>query len=583
MTASAQVKRDVRPTRLHQPMNTHLRGVSCLRLSVLTDETTSPERQREANQRAAASEGIDLADREAVDLGVSASKTTPFERPELGAWLRRPDDFDALVFWRFDRAVRSMDDMHELAKWAREHHKLIVFAEGPGGLLKLDFRNALNPMTNLMVTLFAFAAQMEAQAIRERVTSAQAAMRVMPLRWSGGRPPYGYKPAPLEGGGCTLVQDSEETEGCGPAPTVVIERIIRELMGDPSRSIPGKSTAAIARALNEDGIPSPRDYWNLRQGRKTGGKTGGNPGETVVSEKFKWRHGAIKELITSENLLGWKLHKRVPVRDSEGRPVMATAEPILTREEYDAIGAVLAARSVDNKSADRVDTVALLLRVIHCESCGERMYLHRPSPNSKSTSKTETYKCGAHTRGRKCETPAIIKREWAEEYAEREFLRVLGALEVTQTRTIPGYDPQPEIDATVAEYEAHMAQQGKQRSNAAKAAWQKHADALDARLADLESRERVEPRTEEIRTGKTYYSLWAKADTAGRRQMMQDAGAHLSVKRAARGGWRKLDERRVDFSVRDPFFNQAAGDISADAIELAELIGDADAAQEVSA
>jgi DNA invertase Pin-like site-specific DNA recombinase len=530
-------------------MSTNLRGVSCLRLSVLTDETTSPERQREANRNAAASQGIDLGDREAVDLGVSASKTTPFERPELGKWLRRPTEFDALVFWRFDRAVRSMDDMHELAKWGRDHRKMIVFAEGPGGLLKLDFRNPLDPMAQLMVTLFAFAAQMEAQAIRERVTSAQAAMRVMPLRWRGSRPPYGYMPAPLEGGGWTLVQD--------PDAVAVLERIIRELMGDPSNGIPGKSLAAIARGLNDDGIPSSRDHWSIKQGRKTGGKTGGQPGETVTSERFSWRHGATKELLTSERLLGWKVTDNRPVRDSDGAPIMATAEPILTREEFDAIGAMLTDRSVD-KPADRVDTVALLLRVIHCGTCGGRMYLHRPSVNSKSTTRTETYKCSANTTGRTCTAPAGVKRDWADEYAEREFLRILGALEVTHTRAIPGYDPQPEIDATLAEFEEHQAQQGRQKSSAAKAAWQRHADALDARLAELESREKVEPRTEEIRSGTTYYTLWERTDVAGRRQLLQNAGAHLSVDAGGRGGWRKLNEGRVHFSVRDPFHSEAA-------------------------
>jgi DNA invertase Pin-like site-specific DNA recombinase len=532
-----------------------LRGVSALRLSVLTDETTSPPRQREANRGAAAALGIDLADREAVDLGVSASKTTPFERPELGAWLRRPDDFDALVFWRFDRAVRSMDDIHELAKWARENRKMIVFAEGPGGRLVLDFRNPLDPMAQLMVTLFAFAAQMEAQAIRERVTSAQAAMRVMPLRWRGSRPPYGYMPAPLEGGGFTLVQD--------PEAVAVIERIIRELMGDLSKNVPGKSLAAIARGLNDDEIPSPRDHWSLKKGRETGGKTGGKAGETVVRGRFAWRHSAIKELLTSERLLGWKITENNPVRDSEGRPVMATAEPILTREEFDAIGAVLAEHSVDNKKPDRVDTVALLLRVIQCQGCGERMYLHRPSPNSKSTSKTETYKCGSHTRGRKCASPAIIKREWADEYVEREFLRMLGALEVTHTRTIPGYDPQPEIDATLAEYEAHRAERGQQKSKAAQASWERHRDALDARLAELEARPKVEPRREEVRTGRRYADDWRGADVTGKRGMLSEAGAILTVKRGTPGGWRKLDESRVSFDVRDPFFADAASELTA--------------------
>jgi hypothetical protein len=236
---------------------------------------------------------------------------------------------------------------------------------------------------------------------------------------------------------------------------------------------------------------------------------------------------------------------------------MATAEPILSREEFDAIGAMLTDRSVD-KPADRVDTVALLLRVIHCGTCGGRMYLHRPSVNSKSTTRTETYKCSANTTGRTCTAPAGVKRDWADEYAEREFLRILGALEVTHTRAIPGYDPQPEIDATLAEFEEHQAQQGRQKSSAAKAAWQRHADALDARLAELESREKVEPRTEEIRSGTTYYTLWERTDVAGRRQLLQNAGAHLRVDAGGRGGWRKLNEGRVHFSVRDPFHSEAA-------------------------
>ncbi|MFT9479601.1 hypothetical protein [Streptomyces sp. 11-1-2] len=48
-----------------------------------TDETTSPERQREADDIAAAALGIDFGRgggvREAVDLDVSASKVGPFD------------------------------------------------------------------------------------------------------------------------------------------------------------------------------------------------------------------------------------------------------------------------------------------------------------------------------------------------------------------------------------------------------------------------------------------------------------------------------------------------------------------------
>ncbi|MEI5102613.1 recombinase family protein [Streptomyces sp. PmtG] len=165
-----------------------LRGVRCVRLSVRTDETTSPERQREADDAAAAALGITFGEgaalREAVDLDVSAPLVGPFDRPQLGGWLTRPADFDALVFWRFDRAVRDMDDMHELAKWAREHRKLIVFAESiGGGPLTFDFRNPMDPMSELMMLIMAFAVQVESQSIKDRVTGAQAAMRKMPMRW----------------------------------------------------------------------------------------------------------------------------------------------------------------------------------------------------------------------------------------------------------------------------------------------------------------------------------------------------------------------------------------------------------------
>ncbi|MFB9347446.1 recombinase family protein [Streptomyces heliomycini] len=522
------------------------RALSAIRLSVATDETTSPGRQREANEFAAASLGAVIVG-EAEDLDVSASKTTPFERPQLGPWFERPDDFDIVIWWRLDRAVRSMADMSALVGWARKHGKRLVFAEGPGGArLELDMGNVVG---ELIATLLAFAAQMEAQSIAERVTGAQAAMRAMPLRWRGSRPHYGYKPAELEGGGWTLVPDNEADEVAGPSPVSVIERIIRELMD-------GKTASVVAQDLNADGVPSPRDYWALTKGRKTGGKTGGAKGEGVQRERFKWTSAVIARLLKSPALLGWKLHEGKPVRDAEGRPVMATNTPILTREEFDAIGALLAARSIDNR--ERKDTHSLLLRVVHCAHCGGRMYLNK---QESKKNQAPTYKCNAHARGEKCEAPANVRGDWLDEYAEREFLRLVGGMRVTETRVIPGYDPTPEIEATTAEYEDHMRQEGRQRSNAARDAWQRRADALDARLAELEGREKIEARTEVVHLARSYADEWRDADTAGRRAMLIEAGAYLTVKRGTRGGWRKLDERRVSFALREEFFAEASDEL----------------------
>lgn len=511
-----------------------LRGVRCVRLSVMTDETTSPERQREADDIAAAALGISFGEgdalREAVDLDVSASAFGPFDRPKLGGWLARPDDFDALVWWRFDRAIRSMSHMHELAKWAREHRKMLVFAEGiGGGRLMFDFRNPMDPMSELMMLMLAFAAQVESQSIKDRVTGAMAAIRKMPLRWrGGGKPPYGCMPAPMpeeHGGiGWTLVPD--------PDAVKVIERIVRELLE-------GKTVSAVALGLNTDQVPTPRDHWAVKQNRAKGGRPGGAKG--LVKDAFNWNPTVLTRMLRNPTLLGWKMHKGNPVRDAAGNPVMSTETPTMTREEFDRIGALLDSRSIDNR--ERADTDALLLRVIHCDSCGGRMYL------SRQEGRTPTYKCNSLARGDVCEAPAHVRGDWVDEYVTAEFLRLVGSVQTKHVVEIPGYDPEPELLATLAEFNEHQEQKGRQKSKHAAHAWQERADALDARIADLETREKREPQRIVTPTGLTFADEWADADTAGRRAMLIEAGVRLDVRRGTRGGWRKLDTSRVDFTM----------------------------------
>ncbi|MEU9120888.1 recombinase family protein [Streptomyces sp. NPDC048506] len=124
---------------------------------------------------------------------MSAAKVAPKDRPELGPWFDRPDEFDAIAWWRLDRAVRSMRDMAWLAGWARGNKKRLIFAEGPGGgRLELDMTS---PMSELILMILAFAAQMEVQAIQERTQGASAYLRTVG-RWKGGRVPFGRVPAP---------------------------------------------------------------------------------------------------------------------------------------------------------------------------------------------------------------------------------------------------------------------------------------------------------------------------------------------------------------------------------------------------
>ncbi|MFQ6230236.1 recombinase family protein [Nocardia sp. NPDC002869] len=69
----------------------------------MTDESTLPARQVERGRNAMRARGWIEAG-VATDLDVSATKYSPFDRPELGDWLKnRHHEFDAIVVWRLDR------------------------------------------------------------------------------------------------------------------------------------------------------------------------------------------------------------------------------------------------------------------------------------------------------------------------------------------------------------------------------------------------------------------------------------------------------------------------------------------------
>ncbi|MGW5447697.1 recombinase family protein [Streptomyces asiaticus] len=521
-----------------------LRALAVIRLSVLTDETTSPARQRAAIDAAAASLGAVVGDRVAEDLDVSASKTAPADRPELGPWLARPDEFDVLAAWRFDRVIRSMNDMYWLAQWATEHRKLIVFAEGigGGGQMSFDFRNPMDPLAKFLLAVFAFAAEVEATNIRDRVIGAQAAMRQMPLRFRGGHVPYGYRVVDLDGGGKTLAPDDH----C----VGVLETIIKRLREKKTRS-------GIARLLEEAEELTPRDYKADQRGKSRGGKTGTAKGrKSKVHEKFKWTGTTVERLLRSEHLMGWKMYKGRPVRDADGNPVMATDRPILTRAEFDAVQALL-----DNTSmpfVERSDNNALLFHVMYCAGCDTHMYLDQGK-----------YVCRADLRGIDCPAPTTVKAEWLDEWATKEFLDRVGPLRVVTVIEVAGYDPGPELEDVRAEYREHLDQRGKQRSKTAQEEWQRHADKLDARMAELESREAIPAHRKTSTSDRTYADDWNAKDVSGKRAMMLDAGARVVLRKGTKGGWRSLDTSRVSMTIDGPL-NEAIEELAALRSSLAD-------------
>ncbi|PPS69038.1 MULTISPECIES: recombinase family protein [Streptomyces] len=105
-----------------------VRVLVALRISCLTDESTSLERQL-ADARAyiakKAAQGLNWVEvGVARDAHVSAKKQHPMDRAELGHWLReRAPEFDLILFWKLDRFIRKVIDMQDMLRWAKGHGK----------------------------------------------------------------------------------------------------------------------------------------------------------------------------------------------------------------------------------------------------------------------------------------------------------------------------------------------------------------------------------------------------------------------------------------------------------------------------
>src|SRR6516225_856999 len=101
-----------------------MRLLAAIRLSVETDATTSPERQRKDIEGYAARHGHTVV-AWPTDLSVSGA-VPPRQRPQLGPWLDRPDDWDALIVARLDRLSRSLLDFAALQSDLEAKGKEIV-------------------------------------------------------------------------------------------------------------------------------------------------------------------------------------------------------------------------------------------------------------------------------------------------------------------------------------------------------------------------------------------------------------------------------------------------------------------------
>jgi site-specific DNA recombinase len=462
-----------------------MRLLAVVRLSDLTDETTSPERQRTKITTYAR-----LHDHEVVgvaeDLDVSGA-ISPFERPKLGPWLKRWDDWDGLIVAKYDRLTRSLLDFLVLYKWLSERGKTLIWIDPP-----LDFSTPFGKaMANVLITF----AELELAVISARIREAWHALREAG-KWPGGSVPFGRIPVRTEPNGWRLAPDPEY------AP-IVVEMVRRYLAGD--------SFHKLSRWLNEKGIPSSRDAQRLRKGKPAADKG--------------WTPATVVKVLASPSLAGQVLSRGEPLRDRDG--LIVRIDPLIPQEDFEHLQATLQERAYHRRT-----NASRLLQVAYCAFCSAPLHATPTKAGASSEHVFRYYRC---SESRKSACPAArVPAEYLESLATRLFLGLVGTKEILERVHIPAEDSSAEL-AAVEEAMQHLEEQyatgavyrgvnGAERFAAMMTRLEERRD----RLAEVPS---TPARIEYRPTGRTFADRWAEEDQAGRRQLMVDAGFQVRIAR----------------------------------------------------
>ncbi len=520
----------------------------------------------------------------AKDLDVSAIKLSPFERPALGAWLRsdRVNEFDGIMWSRLDRAVRSMADLHTLAQWATTHRKLLVFVSGPGGgAMKLDMRaGPLDPIPHLIVTILAFAAQMEAQAITERIKETKAYMR-QSGRWGGGM--YPYHLIPVRHGVGWKLADNPET-------MPILEEILK-------RALRGDSKASIADYLNQQGYPSPRDYRHENLGRtctapimgrveEIGELEGIGKGLTIRPEAegdpvrvrlfpvhaqwavevgdhvtegqrltlpILWNGKTIRDMLSDRVLLGETTLAGKPVLGPDGMPVKR-ADPVMSREDWARLQAVIkeagGSHEGNGGASNRTTGASLMLDIGFCALCGEKLNFRAQAKTYANPYTYAYYNCRSawgqlkrQTKEERCPAKAMVS-DAVEALAEKILMHHIGDEQVLIEVPVARESHKEELEAATAAL-IDLTERTIGKPEAVQAIYRGQISALEVKVAELAAMPDLEERVDFRETGKTYRQLWEVSDRQDRRRLLMESGVRVEARRVMVGSPRP-GQRRTD-------------------------------------
>lgn len=490
-----------------------MRALIVTRLSKVTEATTSPERQREAGEGLCQQRDWTVVGY-ASDLDTSGS-ADPFRRPELGAWLASPDDFDILVVYRLDRLTRSLKDLTNLMEWADTHGISIVSATEP-----FDTSTAIGSM---IPKITAMVAELELDAISTR-NAAAFDSNIRAGKYRGGVCPFGYRPVQVDGEWRYI-------------PDPVLAPLVRDIAERITR---GASVRSIVRELNDQGVPTPKDQNAIDTGKSPKG--------------YAWSVGNLLRSLQSPTLLGYAMRSQ-PVRTANGKEVKTrdrhgnlrkqygpkeiirdgSGEPVVRSEalislaDYQKLQDALASRK--GATPQRVDNATLLLGVMLCGVCGRKMYRL-----ARSNGRSFSYRCSSAQYGTQCSN-GTIQAKYADPIVSDMLLRIVGNLPFSEREFVPGDDHAAELEAIDAELTAKLDLIGKPgfRTGPMKDSLDSTIAELGARREDLDSRPHRESGYRFVPTGETFAQHWEDMDDAEQNAFLTQYGVTVKFTAADRG------------------------------------------------
>lgn len=499
-------------------MPSPLRALILVRLSRVTDATTSPERQEDACREFCTRQGMTVVG-VAEDLDVSGS-TDPLDRDGSGPWLRdRLSEFDVVVAAKLDRYGRSTRHVYGLFDYLNGHGKRLLSADG--------VINTLGPAGELILFILSWAAQMELDAIKGRNRdSAQYSLNNGKYR--GGIVPAGFRKAKHPDKGWTLVHDvgcdrpgkdgHDECSGtrCRNAMAPVIQEIVRRILD-------GESQSSIVKDLNGREVMTARDRQAELNDRPTVG--------------HEWSVSNLGRIIASPTLIGQGTRT-----DENGREVplihngeiVQRGEPLISASDYRALRAKLDERAPATR---KIAEPSLLLGVLECE-CGKPMWMLRGGKRVRADgtrrSAVDRYRCASHTQGdrKSCGHPSF-KAPDAEALAHALITDALGSAPDGTARPLivrewvegtSNGDVLADLNAQIEGIADDLPYlRGEQRQAA-----RDMLDRLYARQDELEGQEDTPSGWVFRESDQSLRDYWEALDTPGRNALLREYGVEMT-------------------------------------------------------